>query len=176
MKFLKKAVSALLASIMCIPAGILNFAEAEEENTVTTVTLADTENGFMQFSEDSMESSTASQDGYHMVQVNEAGELEQVENDGSMWAYNPGDFVEVELFPDDGYNVKSFMIKDASTGDVMASNETTDNVFSFSMPNNSVVVDALFSDSSESNETKNDDLEEEKSRPEESVCWFLLTF
>ena len=85
MKFLKKAVSALLASIMCIPAGILNFAEAEEENTVTTVTLADTENGFMQFSEDSMESSTASQDGYHMVQVNEAGELEQVENDGAMW-------------------------------------------------------------------------------------------
>lgn len=82
MKFLKKAVSALLASIMCIPAGILNFAEAEEENTVTTVTLADTENGIMQFSEDSMESSTASQDGYHMVPVNEAGELEQVENDG----------------------------------------------------------------------------------------------
>ena len=148
MKFLKKAVSALLASIMCIPAGILNFAEAEEENTVTTVTLADTENGFMQFSEDSMESSTASQDGYHMVQVNEAGELEQVENDGSMWAYNPGDFVEVELFPDDGYNVKSFMIKDASTGDVMAKKETRDNIFSFTMPNKSLTVEAVFSSSS----------------------------
>lgn len=147
MKFLKKAVSALLASIMCVPAGILNFAAASEENTVTTVTLAETENGFMQFSEDSMKSSTADQDGYHMVQVGEDGELEQVENDGSMWAYNYGDFVEVELVPDEGYNVKSFTIKDSESGDIMASKATMDNIFSFTMPSNSVTIEAVFSDS-----------------------------
>lgn len=49
MKFIKKAVSAFLASIMCIPAGIVNIAAAEENDTgtVTTVTLSDTENGLM---------------------------------------------------------------------------------------------------------------------------------
>lgn len=161
MKFFKKAVSALLASVMCIPSGILSFAEAAEETTVTTVTLSDTENGFMQFSEDSMESSTASQDGYHMVQVGDDGELEQVENDGSMWAFNSGDFVEIELIPDNGYNVKSFAIKDSASGETMASKETMDNIFSFTMPSNSVTVEAVFSDSSTvevvpEDETEND--------------------
>ena len=77
-KFIKKAVSALLASVMCIPAGIVNIANAEENDasTVTTVTLSDScENGMMQFSESCMEASTANQDGYHMVQVGEDGQM-----------------------------------------------------------------------------------------------------
>ena len=91
-KFLKKAVSAFLATIMCIPVGIVNIASAEESdtNTVTTVTLADTENGLMQFSQECMDTSTANQDGFHMVQVSEDGELDQIENDGSIWAFNAG--------------------------------------------------------------------------------------
>ena len=70
-KFIKKAVSAFLASVMCIPAGVVNIAAAEENdaNTVTTVTLSDTENGLMQFSQECMDASTANQDGYHMVQM-----------------------------------------------------------------------------------------------------------
>ena len=85
-KLLKKAVSAFLASIMCLPAGLVNIASAEETdtNTVTTVTLADTENGLMQFSEECMDASTANQDGYHMVQVGEDGQMKQIENDGSI--------------------------------------------------------------------------------------------
>ncbi len=60
-KFIKKAVSAFLASVMCIPAGVVNIAAAEENdaNTVTTVTLSDTENGLMQFSQECMDASTA---------------------------------------------------------------------------------------------------------------------
>ena len=130
-KFFKKAVSAFLATIMCIPAGIVNIAAAEENGTgtVTTVTLTDTDNGLMQFSQECMDASTASQDGYHMVQVGEDGQMEQMENDGSMWAFNAGDKVEVELVPDDSYNVQSFTIKDAGTGNIMAHKETTDNIF-----------------------------------------------
>lgn len=149
-KFFKKAVSALMASIMCIPAGIVNIAVAEENdaNTVTTVSLSDTNNGLMQFSQECMDASTANQDGFHMVQVNEDGELEQIENDGSIWAFSPNDHVEIELIPDDGYNVKSFTVKSADTGDVMAHKETMDNVFSFTMPDRSLTVEATFSNSS----------------------------
>lgn len=146
-KFFKKAVSALMASIMCIPAGIVNIAVAEENdaNTVTTVSLSDTENGLMQFSEECMKSSTAKQDGYQMLQVDEDGQMNEIENDGSIWAFNAGDKVEVELLPDEEYNVKSFTIKDSSSGDVMAYKETMDNVFSFVMPNKSLTIEAVFS-------------------------------
>ena len=53
-------------------------AEETDTNTVTTVTLADTENGLMQFSEECMDASTANQDGYHMVQVGEDGQMKQI--------------------------------------------------------------------------------------------------
>lgn len=131
---------------MCIPAGIINVAAAEENDTgtVTTVTLDSCENGFMQFSESCMESFTANQDGFHMVQVNENGELEQVENDGSIWAFNQGDFVEIELMPNENYEVGSFSVKDAASGNILAHRETTDNIFSFTMPSQSLAVEATF--------------------------------
>ncbi len=108
------------------------------------VTLSDAENGIMQFSEECMESSSADQDGYHMVQVNDDGDLDQIENDGSIWAFNAGDQVEVELLPIEGYNVKNFTIKSADTGDVMAHKETMDNIFSFTMPSQSLSIEATF--------------------------------
>lgn len=146
MKFIKKTISALLASIICIPTGILNIANATEmeSNGEYTVTLTDTVNGTMQFSETCMESSTATQDGYRMVQINEDGELVEIENDGSLWAFMQGDNVEIELVPDEGYKISSFTIKNASTGKVMAHKDTEDNVFSFSMPGKSVTVEAVF--------------------------------
>ena len=145
-KFIKKAVSALLASVMCIPAGIVNIASAEESdtNTVTTVTLTDAENGLMQFSEECMDASTANQDGYHMVQVGEDGQMKQIENDGSIWAFNAGDSVEVELLPNENYEVGSFSIKDVSSGNILAHRETTDNIFSFTMPAQSLTAEATF--------------------------------
>lgn len=145
-KFVKKAVSALLASIMCIPTGILTIANATEmdSNGEYTVTLTDVANGSMQFSKECMETSSATQDGYHMVQINEDGELVDVDNDGSLWAFCQGDNVEVELIPNEGYKVSSFTIKNANTGRVMAYMDTEDNVFSFSMPAKNVTVEAVF--------------------------------
>lgn len=108
-KFVKKAISTLLASAMCIPTGIVNIAHAAESNPdgSYTVTLADTENGLMQFSEECMNNSTASQDGYQMMQVNEDGEMQQIENDGSLWAFSKNDNVVIELLPNEGYFVES---------------------------------------------------------------------
>lgn len=132
---------------MCIPTGIVNIANAEENdtNTVTTVTLADScENGFMQFSESCMESSTANQDAFHMIQVGEDGQMNQIENDGSIWAFSPNDKVEIELIPNENYVVDSFSIKDAANGNILAYRETTDNIFSFTMPSQSLTVEATF--------------------------------
>lgn len=145
-KFVKKAVSTLLASIMCVPTGILTIANATESNPngSYTVTLTDTENGLIQFSEESMANSTASQDSYQMMQVNEDGEMEQIENDGSLWAFSEGDNVEVELIPDDGFYVESLILKDSESGKELAKKDTVDNVFSFIMPSKNVSVEAVF--------------------------------
>ena len=147
-KFLKKATSALLASIMCIPAGIVNITSAAQSNPdgSYTVTLTDTENGLVQFSEESMNNSTASQDGYQMMQINDDGQAEQVENDGSIWAFKEGDTVEIECIPDDGYYVESLTLKDSESGKILSQKDTVDNVFSFSMPSgNNISIETVFS-------------------------------
>ena len=146
-KFIKKATSALLASLMCIPAGIVNISHAAESNPdgSYTVTLADTENGLIQFSEDSMNNSSASQDGYQMMHINDDGEMEQIENDGSLWAFKAGDDVEIECIPDDGYYVESLSLKDSETGKTLSQADTVDNAFSFSMPEKNVSVEVTFS-------------------------------
>jgi len=168
-KFIKKAISALLASIMCIPTGILSIANATEmeSNGEYTVNLTETEGGFMQFTDDCLISSTASQEGYQMVQIDEKGELSEVENDGTIWAFKKGDLVEIELIPDEGYQVSSFMIKDMNTEKVLAQKDTSDNFFQFVMPAKNVVITATFSDGSissipivdESGNTNNGDSE-----------------
>ena len=148
LKFIKKATSALLASIMCIPAGIVNITSAAQSNPdgSYTVTLADTENGLIQFSEESMNNSSASQDGYQMVHINDDGQAEQVENDGSIWAFKEGDTVEIECIPDDGYYVESLTLKDSESGKILSQKDTVDNVFSFSMPSgNNISIETVFS-------------------------------
>ena len=146
-KFIKKATSALLASLMCIPAGIVNISHAAESNPdgSCTVTLTDTENGLIQFSEDSMNNSSASQDGYQMMHINDDGEMEEIENDGSLWAFKAGDEVEIECIPDDGYYVETLALKDSETGKTLSQADTVDNVFSFSMPEKNISVEAIFS-------------------------------
>ena len=146
-KFIKKATSALLASLMCIPAGIVNISHAAESNPdgSYTVTLADTENGLIQFSEDSMNNSSASQDGYQMMQIGDDGEMEEIDNDGSLWAFNSGDNVEIECIPDDGYYVETLALKDSETGKTLSQADTVDNVFSFEMPEKNISVEAVFS-------------------------------
>ncbi|GFI31710.1 hypothetical protein IMSAGC013_03108 [Lachnospiraceae bacterium] len=146
-KFIKKATSALLASIMCIPAGIVNVSHAVASNPdgSYTVTLTDTENGLIQFSESSMNNSTASQDGYQMMQIGDDGEMEQIENDGSLWAFKAGDDVEIECIPDEGYYVETLSLKDSETGKILSQTDTVDNVFSFEMPEKNISVEAVFS-------------------------------
>ena len=147
MKFLKKATSALLASLMCIPTGIVNVSHAVESTPdgSYTVTLTDTENGLIQFSEDSMNNSSASQDDYQMMHINDDGEMQQIENDGSLWAFKAGDDVEIECIPDDGYYVESLSLKDSETGKTLSQTDTVDNVFSFEMPEKNISVEAVFS-------------------------------
>ncbi|MCM1259253.1 MAG: hypothetical protein NC307_15610 [Roseburia sp.] len=102
----------------------------------------------MQFTDDCLIGSTASQEGYQMVQIDENGELVEIENDGTIWAFRKGDQVEIELIPDDGYQVSSFTIKDMNTEKVLAQKETSDNFFQFVMPAKNVVIAATFSDGS----------------------------
>lgn len=146
-KFIKKATSALLASIMCIPAGIVNVSHAVASNPdgSYTVTLTDTENGLIQFSEQSMNDSTASQDGYQMMHISDDGEMEQIENDGSLWAFKAGDNVEIECIPDEGYYVESLSLKDSETGKELSKKDAVDNMFSFSMPEKNISVEVAFS-------------------------------
>ena len=146
-KFLKKATSALLATLMCIPAGIVNVSHAVESNSdgSYTVTLTDTENGLIQFSESSMNNSSASQDGYQMMQIGDDGEMEEIDNDGSLWAFNSGDNVEIECIPDEGYYVETLSLKDSETGKTLSQADTVDNAFSFSMPEKNVSVEVTFS-------------------------------
>ena len=63
-KLIKKVASALLASVMCIPAGIVNISSAAQSNPdgSYTVSLTDTKNGLIQFSEESMNNSILSDD------------------------------------------------------------------------------------------------------------------
>ena len=90
MKIFKRGVSALLASVMCIPSGLISLSYATETSSDGnfTVTLIEGDgNGTMQFSEECMEASTATHDSYHMMTVNENGELEEVDSSMETWAY-----------------------------------------------------------------------------------------
>lgn len=136
---------------MCIPvSGIISIANASEmdNNSDFTVTLSESEGGFMQFTDDCLSSSSASQESYHMVTVGEDGTLQEIENDGTVYALKKGDNIEIELIPDDGYSVKSFEIRDVNTNRVMAQKDTTDNFFQFIMPEKNIIVSAEFSDGS----------------------------
>lgn len=158
MKVFKKIMSAFLASVMCIPTGILNLAYAAETDSGSyTVALTEPENGIMQFSEACMEASTATQDGYHMVKIGSDGEAEQIENDGSLWAFSKNDEVEIELIPAEGYEVASLAIKDAGTGEELAHEDTTDNVFSFTMPAKNITVNAEFAEQAEDGSSQDDE-------------------
>lgn len=150
MKVFKKIMSAFLASVMCIPTGIVNLAyAAETDNGSYTVALTEPENGVMQFSEACMEASTGSQDGYHMVRIDDDGNAEQIENDGSLWAFSKGDEVEVELIPNEGYEVASLVLTDNETNKELAHEDTTDNVFSFTMPAKNITISAEFKEISD---------------------------
>ena len=146
MKLFKRALSALLALNMMITLLPLNVANATETGNVSdsyTVTLLASENGSTTFTDKSKTASKGNQKIYQLMTVNESGELVQVENDGSVWAFAPGDMVEIVLTPNNGYNVKSFAIKDADNN-VLGLEETTNNIFSFTMANKNLTIESNF--------------------------------
>jgi hypothetical protein len=98
----------------------------------------------MSFTDASKNASTADQSGYQLVQVDDDGNLVEIDNDGSIWAFSKGDTVEIKLTPDTGYAVESFSIKDTSTGNVLASKETSDNIFSFTMVGKNISIESTF--------------------------------
>jgi hypothetical protein len=146
MNFFKKALSALLASTMMIPTSVINIVGATETDNsgAYTVSLTTPENGTMSFTDASKNASTADQSGYQLVQVDDDGNLVEIDNDGSIWAFSKGDTVEIKLTPDTGYAVESFSIKDTSTGNVLASKETSDNIFSFTMVGKNISIESTF--------------------------------
>lgn len=166
MKLFKRALSALLALNMMItllPLNITNASQADNASGSYTVTLLTSENGSASFTEESKTTSKGNQNTYQLMTVNEAGELVPVENDGSVWSFSVGDTVEIALTPQSGYNVKSFVIKDADNN-VLASKETTDNMFSFQMVDRNLTIESNFVSSStnsnvkDTNENKNEQL------------------
>ena len=145
MRLFKRALSAFMALNMMLTLLPFNIANATESNANDsyTVTLQNVENGVVSFTDESKETSTARQTNYQIVTVNDKGELIPIENDGSVWAFSVGDMVEIVLTPNEGYGVKSFVIKN-SNNDILATKETTDNVFSFAMVNENLIIESNF--------------------------------
>ena len=139
MKLFKRALSVVLAAVMCIPTNVMGVAMAADSDdlqSLYTVTLEEPENGGIAF----------------------------VDSDDSEMMVSSGATVEVMLLPDDGYEVDSLILKNADTGNTVATKQTTDNIFSFAMPSMNLTVNAEFSEfediSSDSNVSGNEDGED----------------
>ena len=79
------------------------------------------------------------------MHISDDGEMEQIENDGSLWAFKAGDNVEIECIPDEGYYVETLSLKDSETGKELSKKDAVDNMFSFSMPEKNISVEVAFS-------------------------------
>ena len=127
-KFLKRTVSAVLAGVMAVPA-----------------------TGFSIIPAFATETSTNSDKGTKADYVADFGSVKNGKitfaGDKAAAAKNfkAGETVKVKLTPDDGYEVKSFTISDASSGEKLAEKETTDDVFSFAMPSMNITLTGEFS-------------------------------
>ena len=117
MKLLKKALACLLAVSMIIPSNLTTvLAAPEDDSGKYTVTIEDTDYGNIVF------------DG----------------SDKKLAQYNPNDTVSIKMLPDDNFEVSEFTIKDAETDEVIVDQETTDDEFSFPMPDYDIVVSGEF--------------------------------
>lgn len=121
MKLLKRALSVILAAAMCVPSAPVHTAYAadmaDETQSSYIVMLESPDNGTISF--------MGSEDDTMTVSA--------------------GSSVEVLLTPESGYEVESLMLSDAATGKKIASKSTSDNVFSFTMPERDISVNAEFS-------------------------------
>jgi hypothetical protein len=122
MKFPKKltsftlAVAMVLSNIGSVYATDVSTAVSEKEAETYTVTISETDNGTITFTDSE----------------------ETVED------FKAGDTVEVGMTPDEGYMVQYFQITSDDTGKVLANVETTDDTFSFTMPKKNVTVSGSF--------------------------------
>jgi hypothetical protein len=71
--------------------------------------------------------------------------------------FKAGDTVAISLTPDEGYEVNSFTIADAETGDVIQAEESSNDHYEFTMPEGSLSISATFQESTD--ETVADDHE-----------------
>ena len=128
-KFLKRTVSAVLAGVMAVPATGFSIIPA----FATT------------------ETSTNSDKGTKAEYVADFGNVKNGkitftdDKTAAAKSFKAGTTVKVKMTPDDGYEVKSFKISDASSGKTLAEKETKDDVFSFAMPSQNITLAGEFS-------------------------------
>ena len=75
--------------------------------------------------------------------------------DGNSRKFNKNDKVDVTLRPDKGYRVSQFKVTNTDTGKVLAQKNTTDNRFTFKMPEKNVTISASFSEEGSGNDSEN---------------------
>lgn len=109
----------LMAIIMCIPNSITALAaemDATEAATVFMATINQADHGTIAFTRQT----------------------------GDTREYGKGDKVDVTLRPDQGYKVSEFKVTNTDTGKVLAQKSTSDNRFTFAMPEKNVTITAVF--------------------------------
>ena len=112
----------IMAVIMCIPTNITALAAettaTEAQQTTYTAVISHAEHGTIVFTG----------------------------GDGNSRKFNKNDKVDVTLRPDKGYRVSQFKVTNTDTGKVLAQKNTTDNRFTFYMPEKNVTISASFSE------------------------------
>lgn len=121
----------IMAVIMCIPTNITALAAettaTEAQQTTYTAVISPAEHGTIVFTG----------------------------GDGNSRKFNKNDKVDVTLRPDKGYQVGQFKVTNTDTGKVLAQKNTTDNRFTFNMPEKNVTISASFSEEGSGNDSEN---------------------
>ncbi len=121
----------IMAVIMCIPTNITALAAettaTEAQQTAYTAAISPAEHGTIVFTG----------------------------GDGNSRKFNKNDKVDVTLRPDKGYLVSQFKVTNTDTGKVLAKKNTTDNRFTFNMPEKNVTISASFSEEGAGNDSEN---------------------
>lgn len=150
MKIIKRALSVLLATVMCIPSGIVNISLAQEQDN--------------------------DRDSYSVVIGDaEHGEISFKDTDEKSVTRHEGETVELELLPEAGYEVESFVLKEQSTDKVVASKKTSDSAFSFSMPAMDLTVTAEFAEMEDIVAGNKEDGEDAKKEEKEGNAQYEIT-
>lgn len=82
----------------------------------------------------------------YLVEIGESkdGSIRFAGTDEVTGEFLPGDTVQLVLCPEEGYRVQSFTLTSATSGETVDSAETSDTEISFVMPEDDLIVSAVF--------------------------------